>query len=108
MQTIRQKPQLVDFPESSFTAQITRQILSQKHIKSLKISESLSWIVSFSVILLITGLLKFLRLGVTMSTVTSALFYLSFAGIAYFIFNIIRINKIREEDNSRTKNTRFN
>ena len=95
MQTIRQKPRLVDFPEASFTAQITRKIISQKHIKSLKISESLSWIVSFSVIVLITGVLKFLKLGVTMSTVTSGLFYLSLAGIAYFIFNIIRINKIR-------------
>lgn len=108
MQTIRQTPQLADFPESSFTAQITRQLLAQKEVKSLKISESLSWIVSFSVILLITGVLKFLKLGVTMGAVTSGLFYLSLAGIAYFIFNIIRINRIREEDQSRTKITQFN
>jgi hypothetical protein len=107
MQTIRQKPQLIDLPEPSFTAHISRQMLSQKHIKAMKISESLSWIVSFGIILLITGGLKFLKLGITMSAVTSGLFYLALAGIAYFIFNIIRLNKMRKEDISHAI-SRFN
>src|SRR4051812_8764345 len=53
--------------------------------KRLKIREFISWAACFAVVSGITGLMKFLKVGVTMDSVNSALFYLSLAGLAYFI-----------------------
>jgi hypothetical protein len=56
--------------------------------QKLKQREYISWTISFAVISLLTGLLKFLKLGVTMDSVTSGLFYLSVVGLVYFIYKI--------------------
>ncbi|HEY2348407.1 MAG TPA: hypothetical protein VGH64_05300, partial [Puia sp.] len=51
------------------------------------------WSVCFAVVCGLTGLLKYLKVGVTMDTITSALFYLSLAGLIYFITRIIMMSK---------------
>jgi hypothetical protein len=66
---------------------------SSKSEKKLKISEFISWSVCFAVVCGLTGLLKYLKVGVTMDTITSALFYLSLAGLIYFITRIIMMSK---------------
>jgi hypothetical protein len=55
----------------------------------LKIREFISWAVCFAVVTALTGLLKYLKVGITMDAVTSALFYLSLFGVTFFVYRII-------------------
>jgi len=61
--------------------------------KRLKIREFISWSVCFATIAGLTGLMKILKVGVTMDTVTSGLFYLSLLGLIFFISKIISASK---------------
>jgi len=66
----------------------TQTPVSVEQVKRLTISEFKSWSACFVVIALLTGLLKILKLAVTMETVTSILFYGSLAMLAFLIFRI--------------------
>jgi hypothetical protein len=68
--------------------------------KRLKIREFISWSACFAVIGGLTGLLKYLKIGITMDSVTSVLFYLSIAGLIYFITRIVMISKSRVQVHS--------
>jgi hypothetical protein len=61
--------------------------------KKLKIREFISWSVCFSVVVLLTGLMKLLRVAITMEVITSTLFYLSLAALLFFISRIIKLSK---------------
>jgi len=67
--------------------------VSPNQEKRLKIREFISWSICFAIISGLTGLLKFLKVGVTMDSVTSILFYLSLAGLVFFVTKIIMICK---------------
>ncbi len=87
MQTI-QKDKVTDSHFSALTS-IGTNIPVRVHLdQKLKRREYVSWAISFAVISLLTGLLKFLKVGVTMDSVTSGLFYLSILGLVYFIYKI--------------------
>ncbi|MEJ0080361.1 MAG: hypothetical protein WDM78_05255 [Puia sp.] len=45
-------------------------------------------------ITLLTGLLKYLRLGITMESVTSILFYSSLICLAYFMYRIFSSSRV--------------
>ena len=91
MQTFRRNN--VDISPVQFNAGFSQQPISPIREKRLKIKEFISWAACFAVISGLTGLLKFLKVGVTMDSVTSALFYLSLAGLVYFITRIVRLSK---------------
>ena len=98
MQTFRRNN--VDISPVQFNAGFSQQPISPIREKSLKIREFLSWTACFAVISGITGLLKFLKVGITMDTVTSALFYLSLAGMIYFIIRIVRLSRTQVQIHS--------
>ena len=58
-----------------------------------KIREFRSWSVCFAIVGFLTGLLKYLKIGVTMDSVTSILFYSSIFALTYFIFRIVSLSK---------------
>ena len=91
MQTFRRNN--VDISPVQFNAGFSEQPIPPVREKSLKIKEFISWAACFAIISGLTGLLKFLKIGVTMDTVTSALFYLSLAGLIYFITRIVLLSR---------------
>jgi hypothetical protein len=99
METIHSQ-KAVDKPVSPFLISGSSDLISSNRVKKLKFREFISWSVSFGVISILTGLLKFLKIGVTMDSVTSVLFYLSIAGLFYFSYRIFVISK-----NSINRNT---
>jgi|SRR5450432_4109479 hypothetical protein len=91
MQTIRKNA--IDISPVQFGSGFSQSPVSPDQEKRLKISEFTSWSVCFAVVCGLTGLLKLLKVGITMDTVTSILFYLSLAGLIYFVTRIIMISK---------------
>ena len=92
MQTVREQNGKGISPAGYKTYQ-SQAPVSANQEKLLKIREFRSWSVCFSVIVLLTGLLKFLKLGITMETVTSGLFYTSLCGLVYFIYRIVSLSR---------------
>jgi len=61
--------------------------------KKLQISESVSWTICFAIVATITGALLIYKIGVTMSEITSILFYSSLVGLVFFVVRIIRLRR---------------
>jgi hypothetical protein len=75
-----------------YSASFSKVQVPANQTNRLKIREFISWAVCFGIITVLTGLLKYLKVGVTMDSVTSALFYLSLFGAAFFIYRIIMLS----------------
>jgi hypothetical protein len=99
MQTIREQKSIDNLP-SRFKSSFSAFPISSDQAKRLKIKEFISWSVCFALIFGLTGLMKLLKLGVTMDSVTSILFYLSLAGLIYFIRRIILLSRNPVQVNS--------
>jgi hypothetical protein len=93
MQTVREQAKMFDISPIGFNSTLPRNPDPQSQIKRLKIGEFKSWSVCFGLICALTGLLMYLKVGVTMESVTSALFFLSLAGLVYSIYKIIFLSK---------------
>ena len=91
MQTFRRNN--VDISPVQFNSGFSQQPISPIREKTLKIKEFMSWSACFAVIAGLTGLLKYLKVGITMDTITSILFYLSLAGLIYFVIRIVRLSR---------------
>jgi hypothetical protein len=63
--------------------------------KKLQIRESISWSICFALVAGLTGALLVYKIGVTMSAVTSVLFYFSLLGLAAFVARIIVLLRSR-------------
>ncbi len=68
--------------------------------KSLIKNENISWLICFGIVSFLTGMLKFLKVGVTMDTVTSVFFYTSLIGVVYFIYKLFATPKISPRENT--------
>jgi hypothetical protein len=100
MQTVRGQ-KIIDISAAGFSVSPSQsQVPNQA--KRLRIREFISWSVCFAVVAGLTGLLMFLKVGVTMESVTSVLFYLSLAGLIYFVSKIILVSRIPVQMNTRT------
>jgi hypothetical protein len=91
MQTFRRNN--VDISPVQFNSGFSQQPVPPVREKTLKIKEFISWAACFAVVSGLTGLLKYLKVGVTMDTITSSLFYLSLAGMIYFIARIVILSR---------------
>jgi hypothetical protein len=91
MQTFRRNN--VDISPVQFNSGFSQQPVPPIREKKLKIREFISWAACFAVISGLTGLLKYLKVGVTMDSITSSLFYLSLAGLIYFVTRIVRLSR---------------
>jgi|SRR5450432_2813718 predicted membrane channel-forming protein YqfA (hemolysin III family) len=92
MQTVRKNA--IDISPSQFGSGFPKAPVSPDQEKKLKIREFMSWSACFAVVCGLTGLLMILKVGITMNTVTSTLFYLSLGGLIYFVTRIILISRI--------------
>jgi hypothetical protein len=101
METIHGQ-KMVDNSVSSFIPSGSFDLSSSNRVKRLKFREFISWSVCFGVISFLTGLLKFLKIGVTMDSVTSVLFYLSLAGLFYFTYKVLSLSKNSVQRNSES------
>ena len=92
MHTIRGQ-KTIDTSQTGFRTSFSTDPVSSDYVKRLKIREFISWSICFAIITVITGLLKYLKIGITMDTVTSILFYFSIAGLGWFIYKIYSLSK---------------
>jgi hypothetical protein len=92
MQTVREQAP-VGLSTSGFKPTQSPFRISENQVNKLKIREFISWSVCFAVITLLTGLLKYLKVGITMESITSTLFYTSLLALAYFIYRIVSLSK---------------
>ena len=93
MQTFRRNN--VDISPLQFNAGFSQQPAPPVREKTLKIREFTSWATCLAVIFGLTGLMKFLKVAITMDAITSTLFYLSLAGLIYFIYRIVVLSRTR-------------
>jgi hypothetical protein len=91
MQTFRRNN--VDISPVQFNSGFSRQSAQPVREKALRIREFISWAVCFAIVSGLTGLIKYLKVGITMDTVTSTLFYLSLAGLIYFVTRIVILSR---------------
>ncbi len=99
MQTFRRNN--VDISPVQFNAGFSQQPVPPIREKALKIKEFISWAACFAVISGLTGLLKYLKVGVTMDSVTSSLFYLSLAALIYFVTRIVMLSRTQVKIHSK-------
>ena len=92
MQTVRGQNR-IDINSSGFRSQLPQAPDSINQVKRLKIREFISWSVCFFVMAFLTGLMKFFQLAVTMESVTSVIFWLSLAGLIYFVTRLVQISR---------------
>lgn len=97
MDSLSQKTRPIDLSRSapkSVKPEPDHQVSANK----LKIRESISWSICFAIVAGITGALLVYKIGVTMSLVTSILFFFSFLGFAAFVARTVRLHRPPRED----------
>ena len=77
--------------DSGFYPDNSQVRVSDGQANKLKIREFTSWSVCFAIVVVLTGLLKYLNLGITVESITSVLFYSSLLALVYFIYRIVTI-----------------
>ena len=103
MQTVRNNTTRIDTSPNGFPNVFPRVPDPTSQIRRLKISEFKSWTVCFGIISFLTGMLMYLKVGVTMETVTASLFFLSLAGMIFSVYKLIHLYRepARLETSSR-------
>jgi len=92
MDTVREQARM-NIQSSGFIPNYSPSSTTENQSTRIKIRESISWLVSFALITFLTGLLKFLKIGVTVESITSALFYTSLFAVSYFIYRIVVLSR---------------
>jgi hypothetical protein len=103
MQTVREQ-NAIDISPACHNSPINPGPVSPDQVKKLKIREFISWSVCFAVISALTGLMKVLKVGVTMDTVTSILFFISLSGLIFFISRIVSLSRNPVPPNPPSRN----
>jgi hypothetical protein len=103
MQTISNNARGIDTSPNVVPTQYPGVPDPVSQIRRLKISEFKSWTVCFGIISFLTGMLMYLKIGVTMETVTASLFFLSLTGMIFYIYKLILLTRVpaRLESNPR-------
>ena len=99
MQTIREG-KVEDIHVSAFKSFVPSNPVLANPAKRLKQREYISWVVCFGIVSFLTGLLKFLKVGITMDSITSTLFYFSLVGLFYFLYKIFSLSKNKLSESS--------
>lgn len=97
MDSLSQKARPIDLSRSA-RKNVKPEPGHQISANRLKIKESISWSICFAVVAGVTGALLVYKIGVTMSFVTSILFYFSLLGFVVFIARTVRLLRPRRED----------
>ena len=92
MQTIPEQRRM-DIQSTGFLPSYSQTPSSENQVNRLKISEFKSWLACFAIVAFLTGLLKFLKVGVTVEPITSMFFYISLLAVAYFLYRIVSLSR---------------
>jgi hypothetical protein len=103
MQTITGQTRTITTASSSLVTPFSQNPGGSEQSTRLKIKDFRSWSICFAVIAAITGTMKWMSLAVTMEAITSGLFYLSMAGLIYFIFRILALSGTPAQKNLLTR-----
>jgi hypothetical protein len=87
MQTVREQNMIAP----GFGTSISNVPVPDSQLKRLKIREFGSWAACFGVIAGLTGMIKIMKIGITMDSVTSAMFYSSLLALAFCVYRIISL-----------------
>jgi len=98
MQILRDE-KIEEIRASAYKSPAFPNTIPAKPGKILTKNENISWLVCFGIVSFLTGMLKFLKVGVTMDTITSVFFYTSLVGVFYFLFKIFSAPKISSREN---------
>jgi hypothetical protein len=85
---------------SAFKSPASLNSFPSKPAKSLIKNENIAWLICFGIVSFLTGMLKFLKVGVTMDTVTSVFFYISLIGVFYFLYKLFSAPKRNHRENT--------
>jgi hypothetical protein len=99
MQILRDE-KIGEIRASAFKSPVIPNSFPAKPEKSFIKNENISWLICFGIVCFLTGMLKFLKVGVTMDTVTSVFFYVSLIGMFYFLYKIFSAPKISPRENA--------
>lgn len=97
MQSLREQLSGIDRSLSGFKSSFPALENHLNADKKLKVREFISWSVCSGAVSALTGLLLFLKIGITMESVTTGLFTLSLAGLAYFVVRIFFLTKSKAD-----------
>ena len=103
MQTLTGQTRIIDNSSSSLRSSLLPAQFPTNQSKKSKIGEFISWSVCFAIIAGLTGMMKWMKVAVTMESITSGLFYLSIAGLIYFIYRIISLSGSNVQNNFRIR-----
>jgi hypothetical protein len=95
MESLSQETRLIDLSRSAKKI-VKTESESIASANRLKMRESISWAICFAVVAGITGALLLYKIGITMSLITSILFYFSLLGFVAFVARAIRLFRSRE------------
>ena len=107
MKSLQQESGVTDIVRSGkkiFSPKPIREVCSAK---KLQMRDAVSWSICFGIVAVLTGALLLYKIGVTMSNVTSLLFFLSLAGLVFFSSKAIRLFGSHEVDRN-IKSTNLN
>jgi len=97
MESLSKEARLIDISHSPKEI-IKSDTYSGESSNRLKIRESVSWAICFAIIAGITGALLAYKIGVTMSDITSILFYFSLLGLVAFVARAVRLSRSGGEE----------
>lgn len=106
MESLPQEARMIDISQPG-KAMFTPPPISISPEKRVQFRDSISWLICFAIVAGITGALLIYKIGVTMSNVTSILFYFSLAGLVFFTVKAILLFRSRDGI-SHTKSPQLN
>ena len=95
MESLQQEARVTNVVHSGKKIFIPGSTTASSSARKLQIRDAVSWSVCFGVVAMLTGALLLYNIGVTMSAVTSLLFYFSLAGFIFFVARAILLRNAR-------------
>ena len=98
MESLQQESGVTEIVRSGKKIISPKPVTELTSAKKLQIRDYVSWSICFGIICLLTGALLLYKIGITMSGVTSLLFYFSLAGLIFFVSKAVRLFSSHEAD----------
>ncbi|MDP4132284.1 MAG: hypothetical protein Q8918_00840 [Bacteroidota bacterium] len=98
MESLQQESGVTEIVRSGKKIISPKPVAELTSAKKLQIRDCVSWSICFGIICLLTGALLLYKIGITMSGVTSLLFYFSLAGLIFFVSKAFRLFSSHEVD----------
>jgi hypothetical protein len=108
MDSLQQENKVEGIVRSGKRVFAVRPLAARTAARRLEIRDAIAWSVSFAVVALLTGALLLYRIGVTMSGITSLLFYCSLAGLVFFAARAVLLSGSNKTDKNEGNTVNLN